>query len=137
MPDCQVEVAHLQPPSFALYFALYLTRNHDCFELAQWGTLIQQHKGLFLDLTEVACTEGVLPEISLMHAPVMQETDSSTTLCAEGIAYTVPGERADSKCPVHIVANKCNAAGALYLLPICTYTGREMLHRQEAFTNLL
>lgn len=53
------------------------------------------------------------------------------------MAVTVPDDWAESECPVHIVANKCDAAGALYLLPVCKYTGREILHRQEAFTNLL
>ena len=63
--------------------------------------------------------------MSIMHAPVMQETDSSTRFGAKGMADTVTDDRAESGCPVHIVQNKHNAADAAFQLPCCTYTGRK------------
>lgn len=43
------------------------------------------------------------------------------------MADTVPDDRAESGCPVHIVWNKHNAAVASFLLPFCTYTGRQTI----------
>ena len=85
--------------------------------------MIQLHKDSFSDLTEAACTKGFWKKYEHHTRPNVAR---NKIVYNKGMAVNVPDDWAECTCPAHIVANKCKAAGALYLLPVCTYTGRKI-----------